>query len=167
MILFLKNSVILNFTKGTNKHHQSIKLAIFLSFLNFHLCMNYSLKYFLCVWKELNLNALIQYVSSKFNHFMSILQEWYNVKNVSSISENKNISVIWWCGPCFSASPVTGWPSLSSLCLNKLCSTSSCCSPATSMASMLKSKKPKSQVSTTHDQRNMSQYSPFFNFTTP
>lgn len=41
--------------------------------------------------------------------------------------------------PCFSASVVTELPSLSSLCLNRLCSTSNCCSPATSMASMLRS----------------------------
>lgn len=41
--------------------------------------------------------------------------------------------------PCLSASGVTRLPALSKRCLNRLCSTSSCCSPATSMASMLKS----------------------------
>lgn len=43
------------------------------------------------------------------------------------------------CLPCFSASCVTGFRSLSRRCLNRLCSTSSCCSPATSIASILRS----------------------------
>lgn len=43
------------------------------------------------------------------------------------------------CLPCFSASIVTGLRSLSRRCLNRLCSTSNCCSPATSIASILRS----------------------------
>ena len=45
--------------------------------------------------------------------------------------------------PCLSASGVTRLPALSKRCLNRLCSTSSCCSPATSIASMLKSENSK------------------------
>lgn len=43
--------------------------------------------------------------------------------------------------PCFSASVLTGLRFLSSRCLKRLCSTSSCCSPATSIASILRSEK--------------------------
>lgn len=50
------------------------------------------------------------------------------------------------CLPCFSASIVTGFRSLSRRCLNRLCSTSNCCSPATSIASILRSGGKKEMV---------------------
>lgn len=52
------------------------------------------------------------------------------------------------CLPCFSASVLTGCRFLSSRCLKRSCSTSSCCSPATSMASMLRSERAAEHVVT-------------------
>lgn len=80
----------------------------------------------------------------------------HNMRNVSSCG---SIFGLCQCLPCFSASTVTGFRSLSSRCLNRLCSTSSCCSPATSIASILRSEHKQEKKRMHHHQQPLQRFS--------
>lgn len=80
----------------------------------------------------------------------------HNMRNVSGCGSMFRLCQ---CLPCFSASTVTGFRSLSSRCLNRLCSTSSCCSPATSIASILRSEHKQEKKRMHHQQQPLQRFS--------